>query len=111
MSDFDSNPFADPDLNNPFKVSAGPRPWPALGVAVAAEALPGGSQRHRPRHQPGGSHPAADWLDREPGPERSGAGVTATSPAGAAGRGAGAGRPGRPGLGLSWGPGTGAACR
>lgn len=24
MSDFDSNPFADPDLNNPFKVSFGP---------------------------------------------------------------------------------------
>lgn len=23
MSDFDSNPFADPDLNNPFKVSKG----------------------------------------------------------------------------------------
>lgn len=22
MSDFDSNPFADPDLNNPFKVRA-----------------------------------------------------------------------------------------
>lgn len=24
MSDFDSNPFADPDLNNPFKVSVVP---------------------------------------------------------------------------------------
>lgn len=44
MSDFDSNPFADPDLNNPFKVSAGPRPWSVLSVAVAAEALPRGSR-------------------------------------------------------------------
>lgn len=32
MSDFDSNPFADPDLNNPFKVSA-PRRG-VLGVGL-----------------------------------------------------------------------------
>lgn len=75
MSDFDSNPFADPDLNNPFKVSAGPRPWPALSVAVAAEALPRGSRvaaspapppawRVAPGCEPAG--PRA-WPGAEPG--------------------------------------------
>lgn len=109
MSDFDSNPFADPDLNNPFKVSARPRPWPALGVAVAVEALSGGS---RDAASPLAAPPARRLA---PGRGPAGPGAGSGAERGMCGRHGGPRGGGReagaPGLGLSWGPGTGAACR
>lgn len=37
MSDFDSNPFADPDINNPFKVSVVPKHLPPPRRLVVSE--------------------------------------------------------------------------
>lgn len=95
MSDFDSNPFADPDLNNPFKVSTAPRPraragrrggrgGPAgrvsagsvAGLATSPEGRTGPRSR-RPRSrvgaEPGGSGAGQVWPARRGGGPEAGA--------------------------------------